>query len=304
MEDIPYVTFKCVDGQQIPIKDCLKECRLKDTLEAGRCLSKRTLIAMSQQREWTGIPSTTQLLRGTREAYLTIKKEFSVDPQSMMFAIHGTNVHEKLDEFTPEGCMGEERLYDENSSGSFDFYDPEDGGVLYDTKTYGSFQAAKVMGITDKYIPDGVYKSGDKKGQVKWKKIRVQGRKKRFDLAVQLNDYRMKLESKGHIVGRLVCEILVKDGGLFVALNRGIDFTGKLIVVNKISDRWVNRYMAKKSRDLINAINNDEMPPICKPRERWYDGKKGVSTKCQRFCNVAEFCDFGRGELSKAKGDD
>ena len=159
---------------------------MKDQMEAGRCLSIRTLKALVIQREWNGTPSTTQLLRGTRESYLIIKRPYYVDPQSQIFALNGTRIHDKLDKYTPPGTKSEERLFDGVSSGSFDFYD---NGTLFDNKTYGSFAAAKTIGIKEVWIPDGVYKTGAKAGQAKYRKeLCFDGRKNRFGLAVQLND--------------------------------------------------------------------------------------------------------------------
>lgn len=299
-----YSRFICPDKEEVKIEDCLKSCRLKNCyniesgdlwVEAGRCLSKRTLAAIADQRVWTGIPSTTQLLRGTREAYLSIVEDYAIDPQSMLFALHGTKSHATLDKYTPDGCLSEERLYDGISTGAFDFYDPtEEEGTLYDVKTYGSYAVAKTIGYNETWVANGIYKTGEKKGQAKWKKvISFDGRKKRFDLAVQLNDYRMKLQNvKGVDVNRMVCEIIVRDGGTFIAEGRGITQNGYLIPINKISDQWVRRYMTAKRDNLLKALETKTVPEVCNKRERWSDDK-GKCTKCLKFCAVNKFCSFG-----------
>ena len=92
--------FKCPDGEICEIKDCLTSCRLATELPAGRCLSLRTLRLIAEQREWTGIPSTTQLLKGTREAYLELTEDYILDPQGTLFRVHGTKAHALLDQFT------------------------------------------------------------------------------------------------------------------------------------------------------------------------------------------------------------
>ncbi len=305
--------FVCLDGKECKLEDCLNECRLKDKVnpetgklwvEAGRCLSKRTLAAVADQRIWNGTPSTTQLLRGTRESYLTITKDFAIDPKSMMFALHGTKVHSALEQYTPDGCMSEERLFDGVSSGAFDFYSPENGGTLYDNKTYGSYAVAKTLGFTEKYVANGVYKTGEKKGQTKWKKeITPDGVKKRFDLAVQLNDYRMKLEQVKQVpVNNMVCEIIVRDGGTYLAQGRGVDKNAYLVPINKISDSWVRKYMTAKRNNLIKALEQNKLPPPCNARERWSDARNGKSAKCLKFCDVCEFCDFGKKQIEMFGG--
>lgn len=309
-----YSRFICVDGQECKIEDCLKGCRLNGCyniatgnlwVEAGRCLSKRTLTAIADQREWKGIPSTTQLLRGTREAYLVIKADYAVSPMSMLFALAGTKVHSALEQYTPEGCMSEERLFDGVCSGAFDFYDPyENGGTLYDLKNYGSYAAAKTLGYSEKRVPNGIYKTGEKKGQTKWKKeITFDGRKKRFDLAVQLNDYRMKLEKVKNVpVSNMICEIIVRDGGTYLAQGRGIEQNAYLVPINRISDQWVSRFMTTKRDRLIKALETDTMPPPCNPRERWHDTKSNKSAKCLRFCSVCKFCDYGKSQIEEHGG--
>ena len=297
-----YSRFVCPDFHECRIEDCLNGCRLKDTLEAGRCLSKRSLMAIAEQRVWKGIPSTTQLLRGTREAYLTITSDYSVDPQDMIYALFGTRVHAKLEEHTPEGSSSEVRLYDDISSGAYDFYQD---GVLYDDKTYGSYAVAKTLGLVEKLVPDGVYKSSRtgkyKKGDPKFKKVFVEGGiHKRFDLMVQLNDYRMKLEKHGLPVTKMCCEIIVRDGGTFIAQSRGVTQRALLVVINKISDCWISRYMKKKAELLHKALDTKTLPPVCKPRERWFDSKTGRSGKCAKFCPARYNCDFGRREMACA----
>lgn len=297
-----YSRFVCPDFHECSIEDCLEHCRLSDTLAAGRCLSKRSLMAIAEQRVWKGIPSTTQLLRGTREAYLTITQDYSVDPQDLIFALFGTRVHAKLENYTPEGSSSEVRLYDEISSGAYDFYQD---GVLYDDKTYGSYAVAKTLGLVEKLVPDGVYKSSRtgkyKKGDPKFKKIFVEGGiHKRFDLMVQMNDYRMKLEKHGLPVKQMCCEIIVRDGGTFVAQSRGITQRALLVVINKVSDYLIHAYMKKKADLLHEALATGELPPVCKPRERWYDRTTGRSGKCAKFCPVRFQCDFGRREMAVA----
>lgn len=301
---MPYTTFKCPDGGQIPIEECLKGCRLVGKINpvtglpyvpCGRCLSTSTLRKLSQQREWKGQPSTTQCLRGTRESYLMLTHDYAINPKDMMFALFGTQTHANLEQGMDktEGELGEKRLDDGISNGAFDFYSPENGGTLFDFKTYGSYVAAKTMGMGTKKIMVGHYKNG----KPKFKTIITYGNAKHmFDLAVQMNDYRMKIEKILKLpVKQMVCEIIVRDGNTFMATSRGITENAYLVPVGKISDHWVERYMKKKSGDLIKALETGKTPPPCNYRECW------GGRKCKDFCPVNQFCDAYKGDTNNGK---
>ena len=296
---MPYTRFKCPDGGEIDIDKCINEgCRLKSKINpvtgdlyvpCGRCLSAPTLRKVSKQREWTGKPSTTQCLRGTRESYLILTHDYAIDPKSMMFALLGTQTHSNLESGISQdaGEAGEKRLDNGPSTGAFDFWSPDNGGTLVDYKTYGSYVAAKTMGMGTKKILIGHYKNG----KPRYKTVITTGNAKHsFDLAVQMNDYRMKIQSElNKPVNQMVCEIIVRDGNTFMATNRGISDNAYLVPVNKISDKWISRYMKKKSDDLISAMENNRLPPPCKPRECW------GGNKCEKFCAVNKYCDAYTG---------
>ena len=69
MINIPYSKFICPDGETCEIEKCLERCRIEGDFSAGRCLSHRTLTAISEQRKWRGTPSATQLLGGMKERF-------------------------------------------------------------------------------------------------------------------------------------------------------------------------------------------------------------------------------------------
>lgn len=288
---MPATMFRCPDGQTVQMDWCLNvECRM-----GRRCLSKRTLRMIAEQREWTGEPSTTQLLKGTREAFLELTKEYSLTPDAELFRVLGSKAHAYLEEFT-DNELTEERLHDEISSGQFDFYDPEEQG-LYDTKTWGSFKVARALGYRSesKEVPTGeYYKTGEKKGQPKYKKVTtiVQGEPDMRDTELQLNDYRMKLEAIGFPVKRMYVEAIIRDGGTYMAKNRGIERNGELIPVKILPDEEVRQYMKSKRDALLHALETGTMPPPCTDEERWAD-KEGPGRKCLGFCRVARFCEYG-----------
>lgn len=278
--------FICPDGNKCFITECLnKGCRMASELPAGRCLSIRTLRLVADQRPWTGTPSTTQLLKGTREAYLEITTTYAIDPQKALFRVHGSKGHAILDKFTGANELGEERLSDGISSGAFDFYDAETEN-LFDTKTSGSYKVRKALGLYQIDVPTGeVYKTGDKKGQPKTRKEWQQGgRRDLLDWAIQLNDYRIKLESCGFPVKRMFIEAICRDGGIQAASRNGIEQNGVLIPIIKIPDRHIKAYMTAKRDALINSLRSDGMPIKCRSRESW-NGRK-----CQGYCDVSEHC--------------
>ncbi|NME27750.1 hypothetical protein HF872_03790 [Megasphaera hexanoica] len=214
-----------------------------------------------------------------------LTKDYAIDPKSMMFALHGTHVHANLENGMSSDELGEQRLDDGVSTGAFDYYDPVTK-TLYDYKTYGSFVAASLMGMGSKKVLVGHYKNGKPRYKTV---ITYDNPKHNFDLAVQMNDYRMKLKKcLGIDVESMVCEVIVRDGNTYMATNRGITDNAYLVPVNKISDHWVERYMKKKANDLLKALDSGIMPPPCKPRECWH------GNKCSKFCAVAQYC---KGEM-------
>jgi hypothetical protein len=281
---MPAVAFSCKRGL-IPFADCLRSC-------PDRCALPRTLRLMAEQRPWEGIPSTTQLLQGTRESFLKITCDYAINPDGRAFAVHGSRVHEKLDLRTGDDELGEERLYDLICSGQFDNYSMEDGGTLADSKTSGSYKVMKALGLRQVERPlldasgNTIYLvSGKNKGKPKTEKVTVSGGyRDMLDWAIQLNDYRMKIEAVGFPVGRMVIEALVRDGGTYIAKSRGIDQNIYLIPINHISNRWIERYFAAKWGALRTALETGKMPKRCRTRETWN------RRKCDGYCDVADKC--------------
>ena len=280
---MPAKGFYCIDGITTTFEQCMSGCRC-----GTRCLSKRTLRMVAEQREWTGEPSTTQLLKGTREAYLEITQDYYIKPDGELFRVLGSKAHAYLEEFT-DNELTEERLRDNIASGQFDFYDPEEM-ALYDTKTWGSFKVARGLGIkiesTD--VPTGeVYKTGERKGQPKTKKEyhRIQTEPDMRDTEIQLNHYRMMLEEAGFPVKAMFVEAIVRDGNTFTAKNRGVDQNGYLIPVKILPDDEIRAYLTSKAADLLFALDADIMPEPCSADEAW------DRRKCKDYCRVAQFCD-------------
>jgi hypothetical protein len=286
---MPAKWFICPDENKTLITDCLTTCRIADQLPAGRCLSLRTLRLIADQREWTGVPSTTQLLKGTREAYLELVTDYALNPQDELWRVHGSKAHQLLEQYH-DNALGEIRLTDEICSGQFDFYDPDDQ-ILYDSKTWGSYKIMKAMGLQQVEVETGeVYKSGEKKGKPKTRKEWVEGgAPDLFNEEIQLNDYRMKLEAAGFPVKAMFIEALCRDGNTWMAAKRGIQQVGVLIPIRRLPDEEVKRYLRIKAMYLNVALHPDCSPNSCvvdkcNERENWQ------GRKCEKYCRVREAC--------------
>ena len=277
-----YKYFICPDNQKCEISGCLQSCRMEK-----RCLSLPTLRAISQQREWTGIPYTTQLLKGTREEWLEIvNDDLIINPQDRMFSLLGTKVHGTLERHT-DNMLSEERISDEVSSGQMDCYDAN-SMTLYDYKTAGSYKVMQALGIVMVDVPTGeFYKTGEKKGQPKTRKEPQNGQPDMREWELQFNDYRIKLESQGFAVKDMYIEAIVRDGGTIAARSRGIIQNAYLIPVRRMPDEEVKTYFKIKADALQSALATEVIPPPCTDEECW------ERRKCKAYCTAWEHCDIG-----------
>lgn len=295
---MPLTHFICPDNQQIDIGSCLAKCRIDH-----RCVSKPTILAiLSGWREWNGKPSTTQLLNGTRLEYLKAKRNYATAPRSSAYSLLGTAHHIKLANMP--GFQTETQVSEKGDliSGITDLLedDEEQPGfhILTDYKTYGSFRVAKLLGIQsrDGFSTTEVYqRSGlwGKTGTPKRIKVfyRDSSKIEDFDEAMQQNHYRILLERQGYKISKMQLQITVRDGGLQIARDRGVDQTIYYPVpVRYVPDYDVEYYFQYKAEALIYSIANNEEPPECDDRESW----EGL--RCRRYCEVAEFCSRGQRE--------
>ena len=157
-------------------------------------------IAKSLHRGITE-PTVTELIAGVRETYLKKTKDYAVDPQSTLYALHGQAVHTLNEKCTDDDILSEIRLKDMLTSGKFDLYGKildDDAGVLGDLKVTSSYKLMKALGIYKVKVPTGeVYKTGLRKGQPKYRnELRYDGARHVLDWAIQLNYYRILLEQK------------------------------------------------------------------------------------------------------------
>ena len=288
---MPLINFICPDSNTILVADCLKEggCRMGE-----RCATRSYLRLVSQERQWNGKPSTTQLIRGTREAYLLLTSGYSVSPDSRAFMIHGTKGHSVLESAEDDLSFLEEKFDGANTeeTGISDVVEIENGKtILADYKTSGSYKVAKCLGFkTIEKETDEVYKSGKRKGEKKTIKelVRDTSFEDRWEWELQLNKYRIEWEKRYGKVDELKIQCIVRDGGTYIARSRGVFRNIYYFRLKMLPDDFVLSYFKQKRDALLYALESNKMPPICDKKENW-DG-----LKCQRFCSVAEFCSYGK----------
>jgi len=285
--------FICPDGQTIKVEDCLKECRLDH-----RCQELPDLVLMSQEREWTGVPSTTQLINGTMYEFLKLTVPYYVDPDKRAFMIQGTKHHQEMDKIAKElGLASEIALSIDRDI--FDLLVWEGKSLcLVDRKTWGSFKVAKALGIVQvgkQPDPSGeVYKTSGKWGKAgSPRMIPLFGedpdKADNWEAELQLNRYRVMLyEKAGLTVAIMYLRVLVRDGGLYIAYDRGVFRNTYRIPVNKLPDIEVNNYFWFKKKDLIEALEIGQCTIPCSVQESW----EGV--RCERYCEVWEHCPKGQ----------
>lgn len=284
---MPGTKFICPNGNEVWICECLNHCRQQE-----RCMFLPTLraIAKSMDRH-IAEPTVTELIAGARETYLKRTTEYAVDPQSVLYALHGQAVHTIHENCTEGEILSEVRLKDRITSGKFDLYGriiDEEEGVLGDLKVTSSYKLMKALGIYKVKVDTGdVYKSGLKKGQPKYRtELRYNGVRHVLDWAIQLNYYRMLLEKEGFTVKKMYIQAMCRDNNLRIAAERGIDRSIYMIPIYKISDHWMNLYFKRKAELLQEAIATHTLPPVCSAKERWHD------RKCLSYCDGRDNCPY------------
>lgn len=258
---MPARFFLCPDNKETPIADCLKSCRLN-----SRCLSLPTLHSIGNVREWRGQPSTTQCLNPTRMEYLQVKCDFTIDPFDHAFSLLGTRHHGMLESVAKklEGLQAEKKLSGE-VTGILDLIEPINGGDSYrliDYKTYGSYVAAKHLGL-------------------------VNGESDVRKLALQMNNYRVMVQDLGFNVTELKVQITVRDGNTMASRMNKVDKNIYLLPVEILPDDEVREYFIGKSFALCNAISKNELPEYCGYEDSW------ANRRCRGYCSVCAWCPEG-----------
>jgi len=260
----------------------------------NRCATRSYLQMIRKERPWTGKPSTTQLITGTMNAFLKLIKDYSISPDQRAFMIHGTKGHSNLENADDEYSFLEEKFNDENTeiTGIADVLEIENGkSILCDYKTAGSYKVAKALGFYVDEEPTGeVFKSGKRKGEPKTRKVLKCSLDKmdRWEWEMQLNKYRIEYEKRGFKPNDLKIMCVVRDGNTYIARSRGVFRNIYYFNIDILPDEEVLSYFAQKKADLEKALKQGYWNDICTAKENW-DG-----LKCQNYCEVAEFCKYGK----------
>ena len=292
---MPRKLFICPDGQTQLMSVCLAgDCRMNEM-----CAPFSYLAMCATNREWKGIPSTTQLINGTRYEYLKLTCDYAIKPENSAFMVIGTSGHKKLEGFDTNFTFLEEKFKNEEMTGvtdALEWQPQRKTWWLVDYKTIGSYKVTKVLGIKktgyDVPIVDDngepvQYKTGKRAGQAKTKKeYKIENvEPDHFEYSLQLNRYRMFVEHElSEKVEKMMLFILPRDANTYIAKQRGIMQNMYYVEIPKLDDSIVVKYFAEKREALLHALENKKIPTVCSAVESW-DGNR-----CRNFCDVSEFC--------------
>lgn len=288
--------FICPDGQTVKIEECMASCRI-----GRRCMTLPSLVLLSSERQWTGRGSTTQLITGTMEAFLKLTQPYYVDPDKRAFMLGGIRHHQNMEDVAKElGLATEIALSIDRDIMDLLEWEGSDL-VLTDYKWWGSYKVAKALGLVEvgkQPDPSGeVYKTNSKYGKAgSPKMVSVfapdPSRVDNWEAEFQLNNYRVKatplLEKVGLKIARMQLQITVRDGGLYVALDRGIVKRVYMIDIPEVPDEVVIGYFIFKQECLAQALDQGSWDLPCTVKESW------EGNKCEDWCEVWEHCSKGR----------
>ena len=291
---MPLKGFKYPDGGIVSITDIKK-----GNVDIERMqVSLPTLLHMSSDRDPNRKPSTTELIQGTCQSYLQRTQDYYIYPDDYAFSLAGTLHHLKLEESSSVlDRLGSEIALESNGiTGIVDLYD-KDTRTLIDYKFSGSYKIAKCLGIQVRHghHPTEVYQRSGR-----WGKAGTPKRVKEFyidkdtadmeDWGWQINFYRYLLEQNGYPVDSMYVQATVRDAGLQIARERGIDKNIYMIEVPYINDEHLLDMFETKRDALLLSLDNKELPDKCTDEETWN------GTKCKSYCSVRDICPYNKGE--------
>ena len=293
---MPAIGFKYPQGDTISFEDALENKKL-DIERMG--VYPTALKEMSKQRDPDRKPSVTELINGTCQSYLQRTETYHINPQEYAFSLAGTLHHKKLEDNADES-EAEISLEGIDITGIVDLYD-SNTNCLIDYKNTGSYKASQVLGI-EFYLEDdpsgALYKRSGRWGAAgtpkKVKRHFMKPEKADFgDWSWQINMYRYMLESTGKQVDKMYVQMTVRDGGIAVARDRGVERNIYLVEVPYIHNDHLLEYFTEKRDRLLDALESKTTPGKCNETETW----NGI--KCERFCEVRHLCPHINGESNE-----
>ena len=291
---MPAIGFVYPDGKTVSFDDVKKGN--VDIVKMG--MSLPTLIEMSKERDPNRKPSTTELLVGTCESYLKRTEKYYIDPQDRAFSLAGTMHHAKLEQHEDDRHLLEEKLEEFDITGIADLYDKETK-MLLDYKNTGSYKCAQLLGMAYNKIPDpsgARYKISGKwgrKGSPKMIKqwYRDQGLADFGDWGWQINWYRYLLNKAGYDVDKMYVQVTLRDGGLVVSRERGLDKNIYLIEIPKYDDEVLENKFLSARDELVKALETGNLPQKCNKEQTW----NGI--KCAQYCEARNLCPYNTGSI-------
>jgi hypothetical protein len=291
---MPLRGFKYPDGEELKLSDV----KIGKVDVERMQLSLPTLLHMSSDRDPSRKPSTTELIQGTCQSYLQRTQDYYIYPDDNAFSLAGTLHHLKLEESSSvlDRLCSEIALESDGITGIIDLYDKKKKSLI-DYKFSGSYKIAKCLGIQIRYghHPTEVYQRSGR-----WGKAGTPKRIKEFyidkdtidmeDWGWQINFYRYLLEKNGYPVDSMYVQATVRDAGLQIARERGLDKKIYMIDVPYINDEHLLDKFETKRDALIWALDNNELPDKCTKEETW----GGI--KCESYCSVRDICPYNKGE--------
>ena len=174
--------------------------------------------------------------------------------------------------------------------------------VMTDYKMWGSLRVAKSLGIVDvgkAPHPTETYRSSGKWGKAGSPKMipvfkQVPERADNLETELQQNRYRIMLGELGLRVTKMQLQITVRDGGLYIAKDRGIYKNTYMIPVKILPDDYVKSIFTYKENCLKEALEAGNWEEPCTDWESW-DG-----IRCKSYCDVWDYCP--KGELIQSIG--
>jgi hypothetical protein len=89
-------------------------------------------------------------------------------------------------------------------------------------------------------------------------------------------------------ISKLKIQVIVRDGGIAMALERGITKRAYVIELPILADDYVEGYFIEKKAHLEAALKKFDWDEKCSDRETW-NGRK-----CKDFCDVRHVCKFNK----------
>jgi len=299
---MPARWFICPDEEKIEIGRCLsvRGCRMNH-----RCATMPYLRMCANQRPWKAV-TPSQAGTGPRVTFLKQKCDYAISPDGMAWISVGVGTHDKLSiHRLVRGFVSEEGFSDDLIKGIPDLLEPDEEELgfylLYDYKTWGSFKCAKALGIdedkdnpiTDKDGGPVTYRSGKRKGQIKYPLKPGMKPPEMYDTELQLNRYRIVVEKHGFPISRMNVYAIARDGNTYIATSRGIEKNTYLIPVKRLPDKGVLDFYSQLQADCDHAFETG-MPRICTKFETW----EGRRCQSDDYCPVRFYCK----EMEKNKG--